>query len=74
LAALRAGLRHLVLDPTCPAFARIAALASAAGGIVLGVRPAALDLGRVDLRRAGGQALLAQWLCNAPDDTRAPTG
>lgn len=40
MAALRAGQRALVLDPACPAFARITSL----GALVLPCRPPALDL------------------------------
>jgi hypothetical protein len=70
LAALRGGFRTLVLDAACPAFARVSALATAAGGVVLAARPAALDLSRIDLRRPGGLDMLAQWLRCTPDDTR----
>ncbi len=74
LGALRMGLRMLVLDPGVPAFAGLAALVAAEGGLLLPARPKALDLGRVDLRRPGGQAMVAQWLCITPDDTRDTTG
>ena len=74
LAALRAGLRVLVLDADVPAFATVAAVVAAAGGVLLPARPRALDLRGVDLRRPGGQAMLAQWLCITPDDTRDTTG
>jgi hypothetical protein len=66
MAALRAGQRRLVLDPACPAFARVASL----GGLVLARRPPALDLGvRGEARR------LKAWLrgegcaAGADDDT-----
>ncbi|MCO6414841.1 hypothetical protein JYK14_01440, partial [Siccirubricoccus sp. KC 17139] len=62
LAALRAGLRALVLDPSCPAYPALAAAAAECGARLLPARPPALDLGRIDLRRAGGRRLLAQWL------------
>ncbi|MBW8270055.1 hypothetical protein [Caldovatus aquaticus] len=62
LAALRAGLRAVVLDPACPAFAAVAAAAAEAGARLLSARPEALDLGRLDLRRPGGRAQLAAWL------------
>lgn len=45
MAALRAGQRLLVLDPSCPAFAAVASAASGVGAHVLPARPAALDLG-----------------------------
>jgi hypothetical protein len=44
MAALRCGQAALVLDPTCPAFAAVAAAASARGAAVLAARPASLDL------------------------------
>jgi hypothetical protein len=62
--AIRAGQDVLVLDPACPAFARVAALAR-----VLPARPPALDLGdRGALRR------LRAWLERRPpeDDSTAP--
>ncbi|WP_149538218.1 hypothetical protein [Siccirubricoccus phaeus] len=62
LAALRAGLPALVLDPTCAAFPALAAAAAECGALLLPERPSALDLGRLDLRRPGGRGLLAQWL------------
>lgn len=74
LAALRGGLRLLVLNPCVPAFPRLAVLVAVAGGTLLAAPPRALDLGRIDLRRPGGQALLAQWLNSTPDDTRATNG
>lgn len=62
LAALRAGLRLLVLDPGCPAFAAVAGAAAACGAEIWPARPAALDLGRLDLRKSGGWNKLAGWL------------
>ncbi|GAA0567297.1 hypothetical protein GCM10009416_01640 [Craurococcus roseus] len=64
LAALRAGVRLLVLDPAVPAFPAVAAAAAEIGGEVWPERPPALDLGRLDLRRADGQGRrrLAEWL------------
>ncbi len=62
LAALRAGARLLVLDPDCPAFAAVAGAAAELGAEVWPVRPAALDLGRLDLRRPGARNKLAAWL------------
>lgn len=61
--AIRAGQAFLVLDPACPAFDRVAALA-----IVLPARPPALDLDRRDAQRH-----LRAWLApRAEDDSRAP--
>ncbi|TDH60162.1 hypothetical protein E2C06_23310 [Dankookia rubra] len=65
LGALRAGLRDLVLDSACPAFAQVAAAAAALGGRLRAVRPASLDLGPLDLSREGVRARLAAWLTGA---------
>ena len=62
LGALRAGLRDLVLDSACPAFAQVEAAAAALGGRLRRVRPASLDLGPLELSRAGARAKLAKWL------------
>lgn len=62
LGALRAGLRELVLDSACPAFAQVAAAAAELGGRLRPVRPATLDLGALDLSREGARAKLAAWL------------
>ena len=62
LAALRAGVAEVVLDPACPAFDQVAAAAAEVGARVRAVRPAALDLGSLDLRRGGARAKLAAWL------------
>lgn len=79
LAALRAGARTLVLDPACPAFARVATAAEEVGAELWTGRPApALDLARLDLARPAGQARLAAWLGQAAQgmergvDRRAP--
>lgn len=37
--ALRAGCRHVVLAPDCPAFAAVAGAAAACGAVVLAARP-----------------------------------
>jgi len=52
MAAIRAGQATLVLDPACPAFPRVAALAR-----VLAARPPALDLGE-----RGTERCLQAWL------------
>jgi hypothetical protein len=65
LAALRAGVAWLVLDPGCPGFAAVAAAAAEAGAAIWPARPPALDLGRLDLRRAGARDKLAGWLAAA---------
>ncbi len=64
LSALRAGARLLVLDPAAPAFSAVAAAAAEAGATLWTERPPALDLGRLDLRGAGGRGRLrlAEWL------------
>ncbi|RYI99019.1 MAG: hypothetical protein EON47_17965, partial [Acetobacteraceae bacterium] len=61
LAAIRAGLRAVVLAP-CPAFAAVAGAAAECGAAVWPTRPPALDLGRLDLGKPGGRAKLAGWL------------
>lgn len=65
LAALRAGLRELVLDSACPAFSQVAAAAEEVGGRLRTRRPASLDLGLLDVTRAGARARLAAWLAGA---------
>lgn len=62
LAALRAGQALIVLDGGVPAYGQVAAAAAQIGATVLPVRPPALDLRRIDLRKSGGQAILARWL------------
>ena len=57
MAALRHGQMRLILDPRCPAFAAVAAVAGTLGAIVLPSRPAALDLAAPNAERA-----LAAWL------------
>jgi hypothetical protein len=61
MAAIRAGQAILVLDPACPAFARVASLAR-----VLPARPPALDLGT-----RGADRKLRAWLLGAADDSIA---
>lgn len=62
MAAIRLGQAILVLDPACPAFARIASLAT-----VLPVRPPALDLAE-----RGAARRLRAWLTRQQeDDSRA---
>lgn len=62
MAALRRGQAALVLDPACPAFARVQAAAGTLGARVLPARPVALDLIDVAALRR-----LAEWL--GADDT-----
>lgn len=69
LAALRAGCRGLVLDAACPAFAQVAGAAAELGALLLPERPAALDLGELDLGRPWAQRRLALWLAAAPHDS-----
>jgi hypothetical protein len=69
LAALRAGLRLVVLDGACPAFAAVAAAAAEASARLLADRPPSLDLGGLDLRRRADRARLAAWLA-----MEAPSG
>lgn len=68
LRALREGWRELVLAETCPAFAQVSDAARMAGAILRGRAPRALSLDGIDLRRAGGMAILRRWL------TASPTG
>ena len=74
LAALRAGCRGLVLDAACPAFAQVAGAAAEVHAVLLPARPAALNLGVLDLGRAHGQRQLAAWLAAAPHDSAARNG
>ena len=55
MAAIRAGQRRIVLDPACPAFARVASLDT----LVLAARPPALDLAQ-----RGAARHLADWLAS----------
>ncbi len=57
MAALRLGLKALVLDGESPAFPAVAAAAATCGAIVLPQRPACLDLAAAD-----GAWRLAAWL------------
>jgi hypothetical protein len=57
MAALRAGLRGLVLDGACPGYAAVASAASRCGAIVLPRAPASLDLAA-----AGAARCLLPWL------------
>lgn len=62
LAALRAGVRIVVLDGACPAFAAVSGAAREVGATLLPARPPAFDIGRIDLRRRDDRARLAAWL------------
>lgn len=62
LAALRAGLRLVVLDARLPAFAALAEAFAAQGARLLPEAPPALDLARVDLAKPQGERHLARWL------------
>jgi hypothetical protein len=62
LAALRAGVRVIVLEGGCPAFGAVAAAAAELGAAVLPARPPAFDLGRAEPARRDTQAGLAAWL------------
>jgi len=69
LAALRAGVRWVVLAAEVPGFAQICAAAAEGGASVLPAAPAALDLALLALERPAGRQRLAKWLCETPDDT-----
>jgi hypothetical protein len=73
LAALRAGVTTLVLDPACPAFARIVAAAARCGGEVWPGRPPALEMARLDRRPPQARAQLIAWL-GASGDSPADLG
>jgi hypothetical protein len=73
LAALRAGVATLVLDPACPAFARIAAAAAQCGAAVWPARPPALEVARLDRRPQQARAQLIAWL-GASGDSPAGLG
>ena len=62
LAALRCGLRAVVLARTEPAFPAIAALFAAQGALLLPEAPPALDLAQVNLGKVQGRRHLARWL------------
>ena len=67
LAAIRIGLRHLILWPDAPGRARVAAIAAARGGILLPERPSALNLASRE-----GRFRLHDWVHarSGPDDSR----
>jgi hypothetical protein len=69
LAALRLGLRHLILAPDAPGRERVAAIVAGLGGVLLAERPAALDLAEPASRRR-----LHEWVRarSEPDDRDAP--
>ncbi len=68
LAALRIGLRRLILWPGAPGRARVAAIVAGHGGVLLAARPPALDLAEPANRRR-----LHDWvqLRGCPDDSAA---
>jgi len=61
LAALRLGQTHLVLWPTAPGHAAVAATAESCRAVLLERAPPACDLGR-----PGGVHRLAAWLADGP--------
>ncbi|MBU8541334.1 hypothetical protein [Falsiroseomonas tokyonensis] len=75
LAALRAGCRRIVLEGGCPAFASLCEAAGETGALVLPVRPPALDLQALDLRRPFARAKLTDWCAKAaaPAHDTAPS-
>ncbi|MEO3472773.1 hypothetical protein AAFN86_12965 [Roseomonas sp. CAU 1739] len=62
LAAVRAGVRVIILDGTCAGFAAVAAAAAETGARLLPARPPAFDLAGIDLRRRDDLVRLAAWL------------
>jgi len=69
LAALRAGVRRLLLLPGAPGRATVALAAAELGAELIAERPRALDLRGLDLAKTGGREKLAGWL-GGPGDTR----
>lgn len=69
LAALRVGLRHLILAPDAPGRERVATIVAGLGGVLLAERPAALDFAESADRRR-----LHEWVQagSEPDDRDAP--
>ena len=69
LAALRIGLRHLILSSDAPGRERVAAIIAGLDGVLLAERPPALDLAEPANRRR-----LHAWVRarSSPDDSGAP--
>lgn len=69
LAALRIGLRHLILHPGAPGRPRVVTIIAGLGGVLLSERPAALDLADPASRHR-----LHEWVRapGGPDDRRDP--
>jgi hypothetical protein len=69
LAALRIGLRHLILTPDAPGRYRVAAITAGLDGILLAERPLALDLAEPANRRR-----IREWVRveSRPDDNASP--
>ena len=69
LAAVRIGLRRLVLWPDAPGRTRVAAILAESGGILLSNRPPALDLAQL-----GAARRLHEWVRagSRTDDSAAP--
>jgi len=69
LAALRIGLRHLILTPDAPGRERVAKIMVGLGGVLLAERPPALDLADPASHRR-----LHEWVQarSGPDDRNAP--
>ena len=69
LAALRIGLRHLILTPDAPGRPRVAKIVATLGGTLLAERPPTLDLADPASRRR-----LHEWVRarSDPDDRNAP--
>ncbi len=74
LAALRLGLRWLVLAPGVAARPQVAAVAALCGATLLDAPPPALEMAGLRLDTPGGRIRLAQWLRNTPSDTREGKG
>jgi hypothetical protein len=69
LAAVRIGLRHLILSPNAPGRTKVATIVAGLGGVLLAERPPALDLADPANRRR-----LHEWVQGrtGPHDSGAP--
>ncbi|MCA3278516.1 MAG: hypothetical protein ING10_04515 [Roseomonas sp.] len=66
LAALRAGFKLVIFDLGHPAAASVLGAAAEAGAEVLGIRPAALDLGALDPRRRDDERRISALFATVP--------
>jgi hypothetical protein len=71
LAALRIGVRHLILRPDAPGRHRVAAIVASLHGVLLAERPRGFDLAEPANRRRLDEWLRAQRAQSQPDDSNA---